>query len=251
MIPERTPSFFLSTPHECSYLEDEVATTLLVDPRIQVAPEQYDSLVKRGFRRSGTLVYRPHCPNCQACVPVRIPVRAFKPNRAQRRTIKRNSDIIVSEHAPALDDEHFDLYRRYQSARHTGGSMDDPDPAKFEDFLVSTDMDTVFLDMRLDGKLACVAVIDKLVDGLSAIYTFFDPELSARGLGSFAILWEIEAARSNALDWLYLGYWIEECDKMSYKTTYKPIQGYLNGRWTSLHPPGDGSSPMPVGSITS
>jgi len=234
VIPDRTPSFFLSTPHACSYLEDQIATTLLVDPRISVSTEQYDSLVKRGFRRSGTLVYRPHCASCQACVPVRVPVRVFEPNRAQRRTMKRNADLAVTEIEPCLDDEHFDLYRKYQSMRHTGGSMDDPDPAKFEDFLVSSDMDTTFIDMRLDGKLICVAVMDRLVDGLSAIYTFFDPEHAPRSLGTYAVLWQIFAAQSASLDWLYLGYWIDDCDKMKYKTDYKPMQGYLNGRWVPL-----------------
>lgn len=235
MIPERTPSFFLSTPHPCSYLEGEVATTLLVDPRRKLAPGQYDRLVKRGFRRSGTLIYRPHCPNCQACVPVRIPIRNFAPNRAQRRTLKRNADLVIEEHEPVLNDEHFDLYRRYQAVRHPGGSMDDPDPAKFEDFLVSSDMQTRFLDMRLNGKLVCAAVVDQLVDGLSAIYTYYDPDFQKRSLGTFAILWQIEAARARSLDWLYLGYWIENCDKMSYKTGYSPIQGYISGRWTLLN----------------
>ncbi len=228
------PSFFLSTPHACSYLDGQIATTLLVDPRINIDQDSYDALVKRGFRRSGKMVYRPHCSNCQACVPVRLPAKAFKPNRAQRRTWKRNQDLEIRPIKPVADNEHFDLYQRYQSLRHSGGSMDDPDPEKFHDFLVRSPSNTVFLDMRLDGELVCVAVADQLKDAISAIYTYFDPQLSHRSLGTYAVLWEIAHAVKQQHDWVYLGYWIEQCKKMSYKSDYRPIQGYVEGRWIPL-----------------
>jgi len=213
---------------------DQVATTLLVDPRMSIDQPTYDALVKRGFRRSGKLVYRPHCTDCQACVPVRLPAKAFKPNRAQRRTWKRNEDLVVEAVAPITDSEHFELYRHYQSSRHSGGSMDDPDPEKFHDFLVRSPTNTVFLDMRLDGRLVCVAVVDQLKDAISAIYTYFDPDLSQRSLGTYAVLWEIAHAVEHQYDWVYLGYWIEQCRKMSYKSDYRPIQGYVEGRWVPL-----------------
>lgn len=234
MTSRTPPSFFLSTPHECSYMPDRTATTLLVDPRAHVSNSEYSALINHGFRRSGTLVYRPHCRDCQACIPMRVEVAHFSPRRSQRRTWRRNQDVVVEERHPAFTDEYFTLYQQYQATRHGGGSMDDPDPDKFRDFLVETQVDTVFFDMRVDGELIGVAVADKLDDSLSAIYSFFLPTLEKRSLGVYAVLWEIEYARRLGLKWLYLGYWINECRKMSYKKEYRPAQVLINGEWQHL-----------------
>ncbi|MBI3547032.1 MAG: arginyltransferase [Gammaproteobacteria bacterium] len=230
----KSPEVFLSMPHACSYLPGRSATSLFLDPRQPLDSRQYASFMRLGFRRSGDLIYRPHCRQCSACIPVRIPVSRFWPNRGQRRIWKRNQDLTVTASTPIYNEEHFDLYQRYQAARHRGGGMDDPDPKKYMNFLGSKYIDTQFYEMRLQEKLLAVAVTDNLPDGLSAVYTFFDPEEKHRGLGVLAVLWQIEQARARNLPWLYLGYWIKECVKMSYKGNYRPLEALINGRWTLL-----------------
>jgi arginine-tRNA-protein transferase len=231
---QRTPEIYLSMPHPCSYLPGRMATTLFVDPRFPLDKQQFGRFMQLGFRRSGDLVYRPHCVDCSACVPVRIPVESFRPRRGQRRVWARNRDLEVIEHPAVFDRAHFDLYLRYQSHRHAGGGMDDPDPRKYTQFLVGNGIDTVFYEMRLSGELLAVAVADHLPDGLSAVYTFYAPEAQARGLGVYAVLWEIAQARALGLPYLYLGYWIRECPKMAYKADYRPLEVYRQGHWQRL-----------------
>jgi leucyl-tRNA---protein transferase len=232
----KQPEMFLSMPHPCSYLPGRVATSLFVDPRAPLDGATYASYMRLGFRRSGDLVYRPHCRDCQACIPVRVPVAQFVPNRSQRRILARNADIKVAAQAPAYNAEHFALYLRYQKHRHPGGGMDDPDPQKYMNFLLSRHVHTVFYEMRLQTKLLGVSVVDHLPDGLSAVYTFFDPAEKRRGLGSFAVLWQIERARQLGLAWVYLGYLIRECSKMAYKENFQPLEAYVDGRWRRLDP---------------
>jgi arginyl-tRNA--protein-N-Asp/Glu arginylyltransferase len=233
----KKPEMFLSMPHPCSYLPGRVATSLFVDPRAPIDSVTYGSYMRLGFRRSGDLVYRPHCRDCQACIPVRVPVNLFNPSRSQRRILARNTDIRVTARPPGYDPEHFALYLRYQKSRHAGGGMDDPDPQKYTNFLLSRHVHTVFYEMRLNSRLAGVAVVDHLSDGLSAVYTFFDPLEKRRGLGTFAVLWQIDRARQLGLPCVYLGYLIRECPKMSYKENYRPLEAYLDGRWRLLEPP--------------
>ena len=230
----KPPEVFLSMPHACSYLSGRTATSLFLDPRQPLDSRQYASFMRLGFRRSGDLVYRPHCRECNACIPVRIPVERFRPNRGQKRVWQRNRDLTVIARAPVFRQEQFDLYRRYQAARHAGGGMDDPDPQKYLNFLVARHIHAVFHEFRLREKLLGVAVTDILPNGLSAVYTFFDPDEKRRALGVHAVLWQIEHARERQLPWLYLGYWIEECPKMSYKGHYRPLEAFLQGHWVRL-----------------
>jgi leucyl-tRNA---protein transferase len=211
-----------------------MATTLFLDPRCRLDSRQYAGLVRLGFRRSGDLIYRPQCHGCNACIPVRVPVNAFHPDRGQRRVWKQNQDLAVIPRPQIYLQEHFDLYQRYQATRHPGGELNDPDPQKYKNFLCDDGLNTAFYEFRLDRKLLAVAVTDILPDGLSAVYTFFDPDEKRRALGVFSILWQIEEAKARALPWLYLGYWIKECRKMSYKANYRPLELFLNGRWV-LH----------------
>ena len=233
----KPPEVFLSMPHACSYLPGRTATSLFLDPRQPLDSHQYADFVRLGFRRSGDLIYRPHCHACNACIPVRIPVNRFRPDRGQRRVWKRNQDLSVVARPPLYQEEHFELYQRYQSLRHAGGGMDDPDPRKYLNFLGSRHIHTVFYELRQDQKLLGVAVTDILPDGLSAVYTFFDPREKRRALGIHAVLWQIEHARAQQLSWLYLGYWIKECQKMAYKGQYRPLEAFLQGRWVSLDNP--------------
>ena len=188
-----------------------------------------------GFRRSGEYVYRPRCGTCQACIPVRIPVNTFAPSRSQRRTWQRNQDLRISAQPAGFHEEHFALYRRYIADRHPGGGMDVEDPARYREFLLSSWSDTWCYEFRLDTRLLAVAVVDRLLRGLSAVYTFYDPAYADRGLGTFALLREISEAQRLELSWLYLGYWIEECPKMAYKNRFRPLEVFRDGSWQSLN----------------
>lgn len=226
--------FYASPPHECSYLEDREAATLFVDPYAPMSKRIYSVLAEIGFRRSGPYVYRPRCPGCSACQSARIPAAEFQPNRSQRRTWNRNRDIEATVRDDSFREEHFELYRRYTSRRHTGGGMDVDSPEQYRNFLTSPWSDTAFVEFRAGGRLLGVSVTDGLDKGLSAVYTFFDPDEHKRGLGVFAILWQVEEARRIGLDWLYLGYWIKECPKMAYKANFYPLEVYIGGQWRRL-----------------
>jgi arginine-tRNA-protein transferase len=191
----------------------------------------YGPSLAMGFRRSGGHVYRPHCAGCQACTPVRIPVAAFVPNRAQRRCSRRNGDLELRWAAAERSDERFALYRRYVGSRHAGGGMDDPSPADFDAFLSCPWSPTMFLEARLDGRLVSVAVTDVLPDALSAVYTFYDPDDAARGLGSFAIMSQLARARRDGREHLYLGFWLAGHPKMDYKRAFRPLERLVGREW--------------------
>lgn len=225
---------YTTYPHACSYLEDQEATTLFVDPRQPVDQKLYSKLSVLGFRRSGNHIYRPHCAQCNACIPARIPVAEFEKSRGQKRTWDRNQDLRVICTDEINDDDAFDLYHRYISIRHSDGDMYPPDREQYQAFLNSVWDCTRYFRFYDRARLVAVAVVDRLEDGLSAIYTFFDPSATRRSLGAYAILWQVEQARAAGLDYLYLGYWIRDCQKMSYKSDYRPLQIYTNSRWSTL-----------------
>lgn len=226
--------FYTTPSHECSYFTDRQAITLFADPRFPKSSELYSTLANYGFRRSGKHLYQPRCHNCCACVPVRIPVREFSPRRNQRRTWIKNKDLTVTKHKAEFNEDQYQLYRSYLSTRHPGGGMDNPTTKSYMDFLFADWMDTYTYEFRFHDKLLAVAVVDKLINGLSAVYTFFDPDYSHRSLGTYAILQEVEEAREQNLDWLYLGFWIKGCVKMSYKSDFQPLEYYINNSWSRL-----------------
>ena len=227
--------FYLSPPHPCSYLSDREQITVLADPKFQMSMEIFDSLSEVGFRRSGGIVYTPRCRECSACLPVRVPVNEFSPNRSQRRNWKQNQDLHVSISDALIRDEHFELYRRYIHNRHSDGEMATDDPERFAEFFLSKWCDSRFIEFRLgdqpSDKLIAVAVIDLLESGWSAVYTFFDPDYSKRGLGTFAVLWMLEQCKQLGHSYLYLGYLIHESPKMSYKAKFKPYEVFSDGIW--------------------
>ena len=242
-VNQKKPDLYLSMPHPCSYLPGRMSTIMFVDPQSRIDNALYTNFVQHGFRRSGELIYRPYCRECNACVPVRVPVNEFQLNRTQKRVWRRNQDVAVEARPPVFDPEHFALYERYQAARHPGSSMDDPDPERYHSFFFSRQVKTVLYELRLTpvsgaepGRLLGVAVVDVLRDALSAMYTFFEPDLRARGLGVYTILWQIAEARRLGLSWLYLGYWIEECHKMAYKIHYQPLEALDKGKWSRITP---------------
>lgn len=223
---------FLMTPaHPCSYLPERQAATLFVDPDCALDTPTYSTLAQLGFRRSGEHLYRPQCPQCRACIPVRVCVNEFVASRSQRRAGKRNADIAISWLAAEFRDEHFALYQRYMKARHPGSSMDDDDPQHYQRLLSAPWCETRLLELRREGELLGVAITDVLQDGYSAVYTYFDTQHARRTLGGFAILQQIAAARQAGLPYVYLGYWIRECDKMAYKDQFHPFEAFDGQVW--------------------
>lgn len=226
---------YITSAHDCPYLEGRQAMNLLVDPSRVMDAASYTHLLKQGFRRSGGEVYRPCCRQCSACVSTRIPVEAFRPSRSQKRSLKANQDLSLRINRDGFRGEYEALYQRYITTRHAGGGMDDDPFNAFAHFAVSPWSTTVFLEFYQGETLVGVAVTDKLQDALSLVYTFFDPELSRqRSLGVFAILKQIEWAREQGMQYVYPGYWIAESPKMRYKTRFQPIEGYIDGHWIPL-----------------
>lgn len=225
---------YLSPVHDCSYLDGHHAQTLFVDPAILPGLDTYTTLSRHGFRRSGDFLYKPACSACNACIPVRVPVARFSRDRNQRRIWARNADLEVVPVPPAFDPEHYALYQRYVSARHPGGGMDDANEHAYMNFLTSRWSDTIFFEFRSGNELLAIAVVDRLRDAYSAVYTFFSPDQSARSLGTYAILWQLQAAADDRLDWVYLGYWIEACRKMNYKSRFHPCEMLTSSGWKTI-----------------
>lgn len=232
----RTLVFFATPAHSCSYLPARDATTMFVDPRAQVDKRLYSQLTALGFRRSGSHYYRPHCEHCNACIPVRLDARAFSPDRSQRRVWRRNDDVSFNLVPAQFSERFYQLYERYINERHADGDMYPPSRDQFQSFLVEGATDSWFLEMNVGDELIGLAVLDKLDDGLSAIYTVFDPDHDRRSLGTLAILWQIQEARQQGLPWVYLGYWIAQSRKMNYKTRFRPIEALIDGSWQTFDP---------------
>lgn len=230
----RTLVFFATPAHDCSYLPDREATTMFVDPRANIDKKLYSQLTSLGFRRSGSHYYRPHCEACNACIPVRLNVNDFRPDRSQRRVIKKNNDLECALVPATFSESYYQLYANYVELRHKDGDMYPPSREQFTSFLIQGATGSLFLEMRKAGELVALAAVDTLDDGLSAIYTVFDPAMEHRSLGTFAVLWQIEEARRRDLPHLYLGYWIKQCQKMNYKTRFKPIEALQEGQWRVL-----------------
>jgi len=227
-------TFYATPSHSCSYLSEQQATTVFLDPEKHISKKLYTRLSETGFRRSGSHIYRPHCETCQACVPVRIPVNQFKANRSQRRCLKKGS-LFRSELSEArYHDEHYHLYERYLRERHADGDMYPPSHQQYQDFLFSEWSNTEFLNIYDQNKLIACSVIDRLDNAFSAVYTYFDPKYEHYSLGKLAILRLIEAAKDAHLDFLYLGYLVKDCRKMEYKSEYRPLDCLVGNRWVRL-----------------
>lgn len=218
------PRLLLGAEHPCSYLPGRAARSVFVDPQLPLDSARYGQLLALGFRRSGGYVYRPACGACQECRPVRVPAAQFVPNRAQRRCLKRNAALEVRLENE-LTAEHFSVYRRYLYARHPGGGMDPEDREAFHSFLMSAWGYTEILAVREhSGRLLAGGVVDRVPNGLSAVYTYFEPDAAERSLGTFVILREIERAALLGLPYVYLGYWVPGSSKMDYKRNFRPLE---------------------------
>jgi leucyl-tRNA---protein transferase len=230
---------FHTADHACGYWPDRQARDLVLDPNDPRLARAFPLALSWGFRRSGDLIYRPHCRECNACVAVRIAVDRFVPNRNQRRCLARNRDLHERIVPARREDAHFALYRRYLGARHPGGGMSEHDADEFDRFLIGSWGDTRFLELHGDADdegrtLRAVAVTDASGDALSAVYTFFEPEESGRGLGTYAILRQIDWARRAGLRHLYLGYWIDGHPKMDYKRRFQALERFDGQHWIAM-----------------
>ena len=228
---------YLSSEHPCGYLPMRTARSLFVDPDFVLNPSRYESLLEQGYRRGGDHVYRPRCAGCVSCIPARIPVQAFRPNRSQRRCLEQNADLRINIRRE-LTDEQFDLYQRYLRERHAGGGMNPEDKTGFHSFLSCGWGYTEFWEFRTQSRalMAC-AVVDRTPHALSAVYTFYDPSVPQRGLGSYAVLSQVRGAGEEGLRHVYLGYWVPDRRKMDYKRKFKPLEVLTHLGWRTLDEP--------------
>ncbi len=234
MNDEQRVKLYSTAPHPCSYFSDREAQTLFLDPGVDVSATLYTQLSQAGFRRSGSHYYRPNCEACKECIPCRVPVQDFSFSRNQRRLLSRNSDLQLRWQTQVADDA-YGLYASYINQRHRDGDMYPPSRQQFDSFIGDHRDDSLFLHFYLGEKLLAVALCDQMGDGLSAIYTFYDPLEQRRSLGKLAVLRLVEACKQRQLPYLYLGYWIRDCQKMRYKIDYRPLELLMAQRWVRLN----------------
>lgn len=228
--------YYITPPHDCSYLENKSARMVFLDPTHKIEVLTLSELSRTGFRRSGDFVYRPECHLCRQCLSCRVPVATFEMNSQQKKTWKRNQDLTVKiTRTQDASEIHYQLYARYINERHADGDMFPPSYDQFEKFLINSCSHSFFLELWKNEKLISVSTCDVLDDGISAVYTFFDPDEQKRSLGVYAVLKQIEYVQNKYQSYVYLGYWVPHSKKMNYKSQYAPFELLLDGQWRRLN----------------
>lgn len=240
-LPSDTPlqklQFYVTTGYTCGYLPNKMAQSLIAAPQHLVDAKVYSGLIQQGFRRSGKFSYRPHCENCQECIPVRIILDQFSPNRSQKRAFKQHNNLTTAILPVGFHEEHYDLYASYQRARHSEEKIQDEtapqenDVEQYQSFLCQSNVESVMVEFRENEQLKMVSVIDIVRDGISAVYTFYETKDTATSYGTYNVLWQTLWAKELGLPYLYLGYWIRDSKKMAYKQNYQPLEKLIDGEW--------------------
>lgn len=235
-LPYQKLQFYVTTSYPCGYIEKNRAQSLIASPYHLVNGDIYSELIKQGFRRSGKFTYKPHCENCNACIPVRLIVDQYEPKRSQKRAFKKHQDLQANVIQLGFQQDHFNLYQSYQLARHaedmdTSHQLQEQEE-QYRQFLCQSNVDSLMIEFRgADDQVKIVSVIDQLQDGISAVYTFYDTTDAAASYGTHAIMWLAEWAKQMRLPYLYLGYWIKQSPKMAYKEKFKPLEKLIDEQW--------------------